>query len=94
MNKYNCRSCHGSGRLRGGGMVEEDCKYCLGTGKDSKAESYDIAKDKIKALDSNISDNDAKKLLDDELKKLDEAEKVVTIKHKRKKHIELPDGAA
>jgi RecJ-like exonuclease len=92
--KYNCKSCQGSGRIRGGGMIEEDCKNCQGTGKDLKAESYDNAKNKIKELDKNMSDDEAKKLLDEELQKLDEENKIVRIKHKRKKLIEVPKDIA
>lgn len=76
-----CDICVGSGKVMGGGMIYHDCFKCAGVGsvnidddffiaKDS--DSYKSAKDKIKALDEKMTDEEAEKLLDEELGKIDE----------------------
>lgn len=95
--KKRCNSCVGSGRVMGGGMMMQDCEHCDGTGKifvaddpidyvmRKESEAYQNAKAKIKNLDDKMSDQDAEKLLDDELSKVDNKDdKVVKIANKKK----------
>lgn len=83
MARRRCTFCGGSGKIMGGGMMMQDCDECYGTGKveiidedkeldylvSKQSESYQNAKSKIKALDDNISDQEAEKILDEELAK-------------------------
>lgn len=80
-----CDICIGSGKVMGGGMIYKSCEKCLGAGKLSlkkDCEHFDIemvkgnviynnALDKIKALDASMSDEQAEKLLDEELTKIE-----------------------
>lgn len=83
MARKRCTYCQGSGKIMGGGMLLQDCDECYGTGKveiideekdieylvSKQSESYQNAKNKIKALDDNISDQEAEQILDEELAK-------------------------
>lgn len=64
-----CNACVGSGKILGGGMMQRDCWDCDGRGKVEVDEKYQASIAKIKG-DSNLSDKDAKQLLDDEVSKL------------------------
>jgi hypothetical protein len=84
MDLERCDVCVGSGTIMGGGMMFVDCHKCLGVGKlapiapkvmDKDSESYKRAKDNIKKLDENMSDDEAEKILDEELGKLDNEER-------------------
>lgn len=70
MKKLRCATCSGSGKVMGGGMIFYDCEECDGKGKIYiKEESYEQAKEKIKALDETLTDEKAKNILDEELRK-------------------------
>jgi RecJ-like exonuclease len=82
MAKQRCLCCVGSGKVMGGGMLYSDCDKCDGTGKiyvdepiDQNSHRYKEAIENIKALDSKMSDEDAKKLFDSEMTKLNESAK-------------------
>lgn len=74
-----CSICIGTGTVMGGGMMMEDCRHCDGTGKiyevdtkeimNKQSEGYKKAKLRIKSLDDAMSDDEAEKLLDEELEK-------------------------
>lgn len=82
-----CLCCAGSGKIIGGGFVMKGCEECGGKGKipeikddidiliAKESQSYNQAKARIKALDKNMTEDEAEKLLDDELAKLN-AEKL------------------
>jgi hypothetical protein len=87
--KKRCIPCGGSGKVMGGGMMLVDCDHCDGHGKiivvepdylAKDTESYKKAKDGIKKLDTNLSDSDAEKILDEEIEK----QKTKTVKSKKK----------
>ncbi len=74
----NCSACFGSGEILGLGHIKMDCPNCDGTGKDDcsikdvidkDSSDYLDAKEKIKAVDVDISDKEAEEILDEELKK-------------------------
>lgn len=76
MDLERCDVCVGSGKVMGGGMIFHSCDKCLGVGKlaqsvdivmSKDSDGYRRAKDKIKSLDDTMSDEQAEKLLDDEL---------------------------
>lgn len=81
MTKKRCVPCGGSGQVRGGGMIMINCEHCEGSGKiiiedddldylvTKQQESYQKAKKNIKAIDENITDEQAERILDDELNK-------------------------
>jgi hypothetical protein len=85
MTKKRCIPCGGSGRVMGGGMMMNDCEHCDGLGKiivsdddidylakkqnDKELESYKKAKKNIKSVDESITDDQAERILDDELNK-------------------------
>lgn len=96
MAKIRCKACYGSGRVMGGGMMQQDCDHCDGVGKiifieDEVAElekikakqdeSYKKAITEIKDLDPTMTDEKAKEIFDEEFKKLESEEKNI----KRKK---------
>ena len=93
MSASRCLLCAGSGRLMGGGMIYKDCDDCGGKGKiisleivmQKDSSEYKSSLEKIKLLDDNMTNEQAKKLLDDELNKIDREEKIVPLKEKRKK---------
>jgi RecJ-like exonuclease len=74
-----CPTCSGAGIVEAGGFVKKDCTNCKGTGSIRIIENdidfllakttqhYQDAKEKIKRLDSKITDAEAEKLLDAEL---------------------------
>lgn len=81
MTATRCACCAGSGKVMGGGMISERrCDHCYGTGKPQpehkidykkakKTKSYKDAKRRLQDKDVTLSDEDAEKMLDDELKK-------------------------
>jgi hypothetical protein len=81
INQKRCIPCAGSGKMMGNGMLMTDCHQCNGKGKidivkneidyllSKDTEHYKEAKDKIKALDDSMTDAEAEKILDEELKK-------------------------
>ena len=83
MARKRCATCYGSGKVMGGGMMMQDCEECNGAGKINvveedieelnkiakNTESYKSAKEKIKLVDKNLSDDEAEKILDVEFKK-------------------------
>lgn len=83
MPKMKCRTCSGSGKVMGGGMMQWDCEVCDGYGKievqdeqkdidyllEKTSERYQNAKKEIKGLGKEISDEKAEELLDAELSK-------------------------
>lgn len=82
MNK-RCMKCAGCGTLMGGGMIYYDCPNCNGKGN-IELSHYDEAIHKIKALDASLSDDEAKKIFDDEMKILDQAESKPKRKYTKK----------
>ena len=90
MAKKRCIPCGGSGQVMGGGMMLTDCDDCDGYGKivikeepnylAKETESYQKAKDEVKKLDENLSDQEAEKILDEEIEK----QKIVKLKKKDK----------
>jgi RecJ-like exonuclease len=81
MNKIRCKVCIGTGSILGGGMMMKDCYECDGSGKiikedfkeimNKNSNEYKNAKKRIKSLDDKITDEEAEKLLDEELEKQD-----------------------
>lgn len=77
MSKRRCIPCGGSGKVMGGGMLISDCEHCDGEGKviDDNAlfakdtEHYKKAKSDIKAIDKAMTDEEAEKILDEEIEK-------------------------
>lgn len=72
-----CKSCLGSGRVMGGGMIFKDCEHCDGDGKisdiptktvadprliDKRTARYKSAIKRIKELDATITDDQAEKM--------------------------------
>jgi hypothetical protein len=90
MAKKRCIPCGGSGKVMGGGMMLTDCDECEGYGKivikeepdylSKDTESYQKAKHEVKKLDDKISDQEAEKILDEEIEK----QKVVRLNKKDK----------
>ncbi len=95
-SKVRCKTCYGSGKVMGGGMMQHDCDECDGTGKivfieddikelerlkAKEEESRQKAINEIKELDPNMSDEKAKEIFEEEFKKLEDEDK----KLKRKK---------
>lgn len=80
MAKKRCISCSGGGKVMGMGMIMQDCEACDGAGKIfvpddeldflamKQTESYQKAKDKLKAVDNTIDDKKAEELLDKSMK--------------------------
>jgi len=95
-NVKKCIQCAGSGIVMGIGMIQCDCHNCNGKGKVEEAiddieylevkssESYNKAIDQIKSLDSSISDEKAKELFDEELKKIEKDDKSKNTEKKKK----------
>lgn len=88
-----CLSCYGQGKMMGGGMMQVDCDTCDGRGKVEKpieddidyllskeSEHYKNAKEKIKSISETISDEQAEKILDEEIEK----QKPIDIKGKKR----------
>lgn len=79
MPSKRCSRCVGSGTVMGGGMMMSECYDCDGTGKikeekitevmSKESEEYKKAKERIKSLDENMTEDQAEKLLDEELDK-------------------------
>lgn len=79
-----CLPCNGSGKMMGGGMLTINCEHCHGVGKIEEpeieneldylqmqsTESFKKAIANIKALDKNITDDEAEKVFKSELYKL------------------------
>jgi DnaJ-class molecular chaperone len=88
-----CKVCTGSGRVMGGGMIMKDCDHCNGYGTvneqsqpvikiDKESKGYKEAINSIKALDSSMTDDQAKDIFEKEFAKLDSDMKVK--KHSKK----------
>lgn len=72
MSKIRCNTCVGAGYVLGGGMMKVTCEECDGTGKVyDKQKSYDEAVEKIQLLEPGMSKQDAQKIFDDELNKIE-----------------------
>lgn len=75
MKKFvRCAMCYGSGRVMGGGMIQQDCEECDGLGK-IPIDAYNQAISEIKALDPNMNDERAKEIFNEEMKKIEKKEK-------------------
>lgn len=74
MQLKRCNPCQGSGKMMGGGMITKDCHHCQGKGKiddivvEKSSKHYKRAKENIKKLDTNLSDQEAENMLDEALK--------------------------
>lgn len=82
MERIRCSTCAGSGQVMGGGMMMWDCDHCDGKGKITKIEPtkfklkkesprYKKAVKEIQKLDPNLSEEEAQKVMDDELAKVE-----------------------
>lgn len=82
MTKVRCNTCVGSGKVMGGGMMQQDCDECDGRGKlfidetkkfviDKNSKHYKEAIRNIKALNKNISHEEAEDIFEEEMVKLD-----------------------
>jgi len=79
-----CSICVGSGKVMGGGMMLRSCTECGGLGIIEEEKKKDIeesikstphykdAIDNIKALNPTITEEDAKKMFSEELKKIED----------------------
>lgn len=82
-----CNICIGSGKVMGGGMIFHSCMICAGSGKIeldlvkkkenlqeiiTESTHYKKAIKNIKSLDSKITDEQAKEMFSEELKKIEE----------------------
>lgn len=86
-DKKRCVTCHGSGKVMGGGMMMYDCDDCDGRGKIAvinddiaelnirTTESYAKAIDEIKKIDPSITDEKAQEIFDKELENIQKDEK-------------------
>ncbi len=81
MAQVRCDACVGSGKVMGSGMVHKDCDVCNGNGKisddvkkdfsiDENSKGYKEAIQKIQELHDGISEEKAKEIFEDELKKI------------------------
>lgn len=81
-----CTVCTGSGKVMGGGMMLQECEECDGTGKISELKIAEKeAIEKIKACDDKITDQDAQKVLEEELTKLDNQNNILKLNKRNKK---------
>lgn len=82
MAKVRCNTCVGSGKIMGGGMMQQDCDDCDGRGKifidekkkfviDKNSKHYKEAIRNIKALNKDISHEEAEDIFEEEMSKLD-----------------------
>lgn len=80
MERIRCNICAGSGQVMGGGMLMWDCDKCDGSGKIIKeqpkkfaikkeSKHYKKAIKELQELDPNLTDEDAQKVMDEELAK-------------------------
>lgn len=81
--RKRCKDCNGSGKVLGGGMMQTECDTCEGRGrieviKDEIEELNKRSEERIKraiteikASYSKISDEEAKKIFDEELEKIE-----------------------
>lgn len=81
MTKVRCNTCVGSGKVMGGGMMQQDCDECDGRGKifvneepkfeiDKNSKHYKEAIRNIKNLHEGITNEKAEEIFEDELKKI------------------------
>ena len=81
MAKVRCNTCVGSGKVMGGGMMQQDCDECDGRGKlfideapkfeiDKNSKHYKEAIRNIKSLHEGISNEKAEEIFEDELNKI------------------------
>lgn len=81
MAKVRCKTCVGSGKVMGGGMMQQECDDCDGRGKifidepkefkiDKESNHYKKAIKRIKALNKDLSDREAEEIFDKELKEI------------------------
>lgn len=81
MPKVRCNTCVGSGRVMGGGMMQQDCDDCDGRGKifiddekefviDKHSKHYKEAIKNIKNIHEGITNEKAEEIFEDELKKI------------------------
>lgn len=81
MAKVRCNTCVGSGKVMGGGMMQQECDDCDGRGKifidepkefkiDKESAHYKKAIKRIKALNKDLSDKEAEEIFDAELKEI------------------------
>lgn len=79
IRKTRCRSCQGSGKVMGGGMILQDCEDCDGRGKiayenfydDLKnTPEYDKAIEKISSSE-HVTKDEAKEIFKEEFDKLE-----------------------
>lgn len=82
MERIRCSTCAGSGQVMGGGMMMWDCDSCDGAGKIIKQEprkfkmsktdkSYKKAVKEIQDLDPSLTKEEAQKIMDDELARVE-----------------------
>ena len=85
MAKVRCNTCVGSGKVMGGGMMQQDCDECDGRGKlfvdepkktviDKNSKHYKEAIRNIKALNKDITNEEAEDIFEEEMTKLDSKE--------------------
>ncbi len=76
MAKIRCKACVGSGKVMGGGMMMNECDVCDGSGKiyDHEASRMQSIK-KIQALHDGMSFEEATKLFEEEMQKLNTEDK-------------------
>lgn len=79
MAKKRCLACNGGGTVMGGGKIMKSCEECDGKGRIEAVEDdiefllkknsdhYIKAKKDIKKLDENMSEEEAEKILDNEI---------------------------
>jgi hypothetical protein len=93
--RTRCTVCNGSGKVMGGGMMPAECDECEGLGRVAivqddieelnvrMTESYKKAIDEIRAMNSSITEEQAKKMFDQELEKIEKKENGKNIKSKK-----------
>jgi septal ring factor EnvC (AmiA/AmiB activator) len=93
--RTRCKACNGSGKVMGGGMMMAECDDCEGAGriaivKDDMnelnvrtTESYKKAIEEIRAMSSSITEEQAKKMFDQELEKIEKKENGKNSKNKK-----------
>lgn len=74
MDKVKCKDCRGTGKMKGAGYMDIDCEHCDGMGKvyQQKDDIEELAlrqSDNFKNAASDLGDEKAKEIYEEEFKK-------------------------
>lgn len=96
MTKVRCNTCVGSGKVMGGGMMQQDCDDCDGRGKifineeqkfeiDKNSKHYKEAIRNIKNIHEGITNEKAEEIFEDELQKINLKDEKLNVKSSESK---------